>query len=106
MRGRWCRTRRWAGGPASAELVRYWAERQPESFSVYRLVDTGRTVAFTARLALPAPADPLDLATDPVVAAAWEYAATTTPVAPGEHIGVSRFTVYPERHHVPSCVIA
>ncbi|MED7949807.1 ATP-binding protein [Streptomyces sp. BE303] len=92
-------------GPASAELVRYWAERQPQSFSVYRLVSTGRVVAFTARLALPAPADPEDLATDPVVAAAWEYTDATAPVRPGEHIGISRFSVYPERYQVPSRVI-
>ncbi|MER8186126.1 AAA family ATPase [Kitasatospora sp. NPDC094015] len=92
-------------GPASAELVRYWAQRQPEAFSVYRLVESGRTVAFTARLVLQAPADPLDLATDPVVAAAWAYTEATAPVNPGEHIGVSRFTVYPERYQVPSRVI-
>lgn len=92
-------------GPASAELVRYWAQRQPQAFSVYRLVSTGRIVAFTARLALPAPPDPQDLATDPVVAAAWEHTEATAPVSPGEHIGISRFTVYPERYQVPSRVI-
>ncbi|MER7771696.1 ATP-binding protein [Kitasatospora sp. NPDC096140] len=92
-------------GPASAELVRYWAQRQPQAFSVYRLVSTGRVVAFTARLALPAPADPQDVATDPVVAAAWAYTEATAPVRPGEHIGISRFTVYPERYQVPSRVI-
>ncbi|MFD6970189.1 ATP-binding protein [Streptomyces sp. NPDC059949] len=92
-------------GAASAELVRYWAQRQPQAFSVYRLVSTGRIVAFTARLALPAPPDPEDLAADPVVAAAWEYADATAPVSPGEHIGISRFSVYPERYQVPSRVI-
>ncbi|WP_063839662.1 AAA family ATPase [Streptomyces sp. WM4235] len=92
-------------GPASAELVRYWARRQPQAFSVYRLVNTGRIVAFTARLALSAPADPEDLATDPVVAAAWRYTEATAPVSPGQHIGVSRFSVYPERYQVPSRVI-
>ncbi|MGW4897950.1 ATP-binding protein [Kitasatospora sp. NPDC004240] len=92
-------------GPASAALVRYWARRQPQAFSVYRLVSTGRIVAFTARLALPAPADPEDLATDPVVAAAWAYTEAAGPVRPGEHIGISRFTVYPERYQVPSRVI-
>ncbi|MFE3608609.1 ATP-binding protein, partial [Streptomyces goshikiensis] len=92
-------------GAASAELVRYWARRQPQAFSVYRLVSTGRIVAFTARLVLPAPADPQDLATDPVVAAAWRYTDATAPVSPGEHIGVSRFSVYPERYQVPSRVI-
>ncbi|MFJ3230734.1 ATP-binding protein [Streptomyces sp. NPDC086787] len=92
-------------GAESAELVRYWAERQPGAFSVYRLVNTGRVVAFTARLALSFPPDPQDLATDPVVAAAWEYADATAPVREGEHIGISRFTVYPERYQVPSRVI-
>ncbi|MGP3684293.1 AAA family ATPase [Streptomyces sp. IBSNAI002] len=92
-------------GAASAELVRYWARRQPQAFSVYRLVSTGRIVAFTARLALPSPPDPLDLATDPVVAAAWRYADATDPVGAGEHIGISRFSVYPERYQVPSRVI-
>ncbi|WP_330334309.1 ATP-binding protein [Streptomyces sp. NBC_00536] len=92
-------------GAASAELVRYWAERQPQAFSVYRLVSTGRIVAFTARLVLPAPPDPRDLATDPVIAAAWHHTEATAPVSPGEHIGVSRFSVYPERYQVPSRVI-
>lgn len=92
-------------GPESAELVRYWAQRQPQAFSVYRLVNTGRIVAFTARLALPSPPDPQDLATDPVIAAAWAYTDATAPVSPGDHIGVSRFSVYPERYQVPSRVI-
>ncbi|MGF1425792.1 ATP-binding protein [Kitasatospora sp. LaBMicrA B282] len=92
-------------GRASADLVRYWAQRQPGAFSVYRLVSTGRVVAFTARLALPAPPDPEDLATDPVVAAAWQHTEATAPVRPGEHIGISRFSVYPERYQVPSRVI-
>ncbi|MFI1395882.1 ATP-binding protein [Streptomyces sp. NPDC020681] len=92
-------------GPASADLVRYWAQRQPQAFSVYRLVSTGRIVAFTARLVLPAPPDPQDLATDPVVAAAWEHTEATAPVSPGEHIGISRFSIYPERYQVPSRVI-
>ncbi|MEU6705406.1 ATP-binding protein [Streptomyces wuyuanensis] len=92
-------------GPASAGLVHYWARRQPQAFSVYRRVGTGRIVAFTARLVLPAPPDPQDLATDPVVAAAWAHTESTAPVRPGEHIGVSRFSVYPERYQVPSRVI-
>ncbi len=92
-------------GPASADIVRYWAQRQPQAFSVYRLVSTGRIVAFTARLALPAPPDPQDLAADPVVAAAWAHTEAAGPVGPGEHIGISRFSVYPERYQVPSRVI-
>ncbi|MEV6596656.1 ATP-binding protein [Actinoplanes sp. NPDC051346] len=92
-----------AEGPESAELVRYWIRRQPEAFSVYRLLSTGRTVAFTAQLILSAP-DPQDLTTDPVVAAAWAYADATAPVNPGEHIGLSRFLIYPERYQTLSRV--
>ncbi|MFJ3579775.1 AAA family ATPase [Streptomyces rubiginosohelvolus] len=91
-------------GADSAALVRYWARRQPQAFSVYRLVSTGRTVAFTARLVLPAPPDPEALETDPVVATAWRHTESTAPVSPGEHIGISRFSVYPERYQVPSRV--
>ncbi|WP_370155482.1 ATP-binding protein [Streptacidiphilus sp. EB129] len=91
-------------GAASAELVRYWAQRQPEAFSIYRSVSTDNVVAFTARLVLPAPADPQDLATDPVVAAAWAHSDATVPVRAGEHIGISRFSIYPEHYQVPSRV--
>ncbi|MFB6810328.1 AAA family ATPase [Streptomyces sp. NPDC056387] len=94
-----------AEGHASTELVRYWLERQPQAFSVFRSVSTGEPVAFTTRLQLPAPPDPQDLATDPVVAAAWEYTAASAPVRPGEHIGMSRFSIYPARYQVPSVVI-
>ncbi|MFI9273359.1 ATP-binding protein [Kitasatospora sp. NPDC052896] len=92
-------------GAASADLVRHWLERQPQAFDVFRLVNTGRTVAFTVRLVLPAPPDPLDLATDPIVAAAWEHTAATAPVSPGEHIGMTRFSIYPEQYQIPSRVI-
>ncbi|WP_226599139.1 ATP-binding protein [Streptomyces violascens] len=92
-------------GPASVDLVRYWLERQPQGFGVFRSVSTGETVAFTGRLVLPAPPDPQDLATDPVVAAAWEYTAATAPVSPGEHIAMTRFSIYPDRYQVPSRVI-
>lgn len=92
-------------GAESAALVRYWLERQPQAFSVFRSVATGCRVAFTARLVLPAPPDPQDLATDPVVAAAWAHTDATTPVRTGEHIGMTRFSVYPQHYQVPSRVI-
>ncbi|MFD7339162.1 hypothetical protein ACFV98_24580 [Streptomyces violascens] len=92
-------------GPASVDLVRYWLERQPQGFGVFRSVSTGETVAFTGRLVLPAPPDPQDLATAPVVAAAWEYTAATAPVSPGEHIAMTRFSIYPDRYQAPSRVI-
>jgi len=95
-----------AEGAASAELVRYWIGRQPERFSVVRLLNTGRTVAFIARLVLPAPPREEDIAVDPVVAAAWEYCNRTAPVRPGEHIVMTRFSVYPEAYHLPSPVLS
>ncbi|MEU8239424.1 ATP-binding protein [Actinoplanes missouriensis] len=91
-------------GPESAAIVRYWIGRQPEGFSVYRSIDTGEAVAFVARLDLPAPPDPQDIAVDPVVAAAWEYCNSTAPPAPGEHIAITRFCVYPAAYQVPSPV--
>ncbi|MEU6049017.1 ATP-binding protein [Streptomyces xanthochromogenes] len=92
-------------GRASVDLVRYWLERQPQGFGVFRSVSTGETVAFTGRLVLPAPPDPEDLAADPVVAAAWGYTAATAPVRPGEHIAMTRFSICPERYQMPSRVI-
>ncbi len=94
-----------AEGPESAELVRYWLTRQPQGFSVFRLISSGRIVAFTTRLVLPAPPDITDTDTDPVVAAAWRYSQETAPVRPGEHIAMTRFSIYPGRYQVPSRVI-
>ncbi|GAB7045029.1 ATP-binding protein [Catenuloplanes indicus JCM 9534] len=91
-------------GPESAALVRYWAGRQPEGFSVYRSIGTGQAVAFVARLELPASPDPQDIAIDPVVAAAWEHCTGTVPPAPGEHIAITRFIIHPEAYQVPSPV--
>ncbi|MFD0853941.1 hypothetical protein ACFQ07_17010, partial [Actinomadura adrarensis] len=92
-------------GPESADLVRFWLARQPERFSAYRLISTGRMVAFTAHLVLPFPADETEVEQDPVVAAAWRYGAKTSPVRDGEHIAITRFSIYPEMYQVPSRVI-
>ncbi|WP_181807857.1 hypothetical protein [Streptomyces shenzhenensis] len=53
--------------------MRHRLTRQPEGFSVFRLISSGRIVAFTTRLVLPAPPDETDTVADPVVAAAWQY---------------------------------
>ncbi len=91
-------------GEAAADLARYWYGRQPEAFHVFREVRTGEIIAFSAHLLLPAPADPQDVRTDPVVAAAWEHSNATAPVRPGEHVGVARFAVYPAAYEQPSPV--
>ncbi|GGQ82642.1 AAA family ATPase [Couchioplanes azureus] len=92
-------------GAASAALVRYWLGKRPEAFSLFRLVSSGRPVAFSARLDLPFPPDEQDIAVDPVVAAAWKFCMSTAPARPGEHISMTRFCVHPEAHEVPSQVI-
>jgi hypothetical protein len=92
-------------GQASAELVRYWLDRQPDAFTLYRHLGTGQPVAFSARLSLPAPADPRDIAADPVVAAAWQYCDATAPVRPGEYIVMTRFAIYPDCYQRPSPVM-
>ncbi|BAL93158.1 hypothetical protein AMIS_79380 [Actinoplanes missouriensis 431] len=92
-------------GPESAELVRYWTGRQPGAFSVYRMAGSARIIAFAARLILPAPADPEDVAVDPIVAAAWRYCNETAPPAPDEHIAMTRFCVYPDAYQIPSPVV-
>jgi hypothetical protein len=91
-------------GEASADLVRYWYGRQPEAFHVFREARTGEIIAFSAHLVLPAPADPQDVRTDPVVAAAWAHNDATAPVRPGENFGMTRFAVYPAAYEQPSPV--
>ncbi|MFJ2095448.1 ATP-binding protein [Streptomyces sp. NPDC087901] len=92
-------------GPESADLVRFWLARQPKRFSVYRLISTGRIVAFTAQLVLPFPPDETEVVCDPVIAAAWHYADKTAPVRDGEHIAITRFSIYPELYQVRSRVV-
>ena len=93
-------------GDASAALAHYWYARQPEAFHVFRDVRTGEIIAFSAHLALPAPADPQDVQTDPVVAAAWENNDATGPVRPGEHFGITRFAIYPAAYEQPTPVLS
>ncbi len=83
-------------GQESADLVRYWFARQPEAFRLYRLIDTGEPVAFSARLRLHDAAEARDVAVDPVVAAAWRHAHDTRPPSAGEHIAITRFAVHRE----------
>jgi hypothetical protein len=93
-------------GEAAAELARYWYGRQPEAFHLFREARTGEIIAFSAHLVLPAPADPQDVRTDPVVAAAWEHNNATAPVRPGEHFGMTRFAIYPAAYEQPTPVLS
>ena len=92
-------------GAESAALVSYWYARQPRAFHVFRDVRSSEIVAFSAHLVLPVPADPQDVATDPVVAEAWSYSDATSPARPGEHLSITRFAVFPAAYEQPSPVL-
>ncbi|AQZ60626.1 hypothetical protein BKM31_03095 [[Actinomadura] parvosata subsp. kistnae] len=81
-------------GQESADCALFWLRRRSADFRVYRLTRTGEPVAFRAWLRLHAP-DKDELATDPIIAAAWAHARATEPLRPGEHIAVSRPWVLP-----------
>ncbi|MEU7860718.1 ATP-binding protein [Nonomuraea sp. NPDC049141] len=83
-----------AEGAASASRAAFWAERQPAAFRVYRRIETGEPVAFSAWLRL-AELDEEELTADPLVARAWAHARATTPLRAGEHVAVSRVWVLP-----------
>lgn len=87
----------------SAELMEFWLDRQPEACFVHRRSDTGELVAFIALLKLTSPTDD-EIATDPVVAAAWTHCQTHGPLRHGEHLGLARFMVYSPTYQPPSPV--
>ncbi|MEV1077961.1 hypothetical protein AB0I98_06855 [Streptomyces sp. NPDC050211] len=80
-----------AEGEASAAVCRFWLDRQPEAFRVYRSTRTGEIVAFFAWLRLR---EPLGTDIDPVVDAAWAHARSAAPLRPGEHMALARFSVH------------
>ncbi|MCL7430177.1 AAA family ATPase [Streptomyces sp. YS415] len=84
-----------AEGTESAAIVRYWLDRRPEAFRVYRSTQNGETVAFFAWLRMSAPPPP---GADPVVDAAWAHARAGAPLRAGEHMALLRFAVYPARY--------
>ena len=86
------RLARAAEGPASAALVEFWLERQPEGFWVHKRADTGEVVGFLGQLR-SAQFAAEELSTDPVVAAAWAHCRAAGPVRSGETITVNRFLV-------------
>ncbi|GGL09905.1 hypothetical protein GCM10010094_83430 [Streptomyces flaveus] len=88
-----------AEGAESAAIARFWLDRQPEAFSVYRSTRTDDIVACSAWLRLSGP-EGEDV--DPVVAAAWAHAHAGTPLRAGEHMAIARFHVDPQAYQRPS----
>jgi hypothetical protein len=76
-------------GEPSAQIVRYWLRRQPQAFKVYRNTG-GELIGFMAHLTLQG-ATSEDLAADPAVPAALEFAQRYGPARPGEEMVHLRF---------------
>lgn len=98
-------------GPASTEVLRWWLERQPEAFRVFRTAQARRPTGFLAHIELgDAPGDEVDA--DPVAAAVWQHVRATAPMRPGERILVTRFWIdeatYQDvrTHHLVSSSVA
>lgn len=93
-------------GPASAEIARYWLERQPEGFLVARSL-AGEFIGFVAHLRLTA-VTPGDLAADPALGPAVTHAQRHGPPGRSEHLTYCRFFTHRERHQaqVPAPVAA
>jgi hypothetical protein len=86
-------------GAESAAIARFWLNRQPEAFRVYRSNRTDEITAFSTLLRLSGP-EGEDV--DPVVAAAWSHARAGSPLRAGEHMAVARFIVDAQAYQRPS----
>jgi hypothetical protein len=88
-----------AEGAESAAIARFWLDKQPRAFKVYRSTRTDDIIACSAWLQLNVP-DGEDV--DPVVASAWAHARAERPLRAGEHMAIARFDVDPQAYQRPS----
>ncbi|MGP4048438.1 ATP-binding protein [Streptomyces sp. 2A115] len=86
-------------GAESAAIARFWLNRQPEAFKVYRSNRSDEITAFSALLRFSGP-EGEDV--DPVVAAAWSHARAGSPLRAGEHMAIARFIVDGQAYQRPS----
>lgn len=76
--------------PESAALARFWLERQPQAFAIFRDAAGPAPIGFAAILALhEASAD--EIAADPGTAAMWAYALAHGAPRPGDEVFAGRF---------------
>lgn len=83
-------------GEVSAELARYWLQRQPDAFTVFRSVAGDVPQGFVAHLLLETPDEELDV--DPVVSAIWHHVRARAPLRSGEQLRIVRFWVARETY--------
>lgn len=94
-------------GRPSADLVRYWLDRQPEAFTVFRTAGSRVPQGFLGHLLLgDTPGEEIEV--DPVVGAVWDHVRGSAPLRPRERLRVLRFWVAREAyqdvstHHLAS----
>jgi hypothetical protein len=87
-------------GADSAAIARYWLERQPERFYVFR----GREpelLGFAATIALHEAGDEA-FARDPAARSAWGHAQRHAPPRPGDEVLLARFLIDRDVYQAPS----
>lgn len=86
-------------GVTSAEIARYWLQKQPEGFTVFRTAQD-RQLGFVTLLMLPVIAD-ADARADPALAAAQTFIQRHgAPVQPDEPLNYVRFWMGREKYQV------
>ncbi|HET9661448.1 MAG TPA: ATP-binding protein [Thermomicrobiales bacterium] len=87
-------------GVESAAIARFWQERMPAAFSVFR--GAGNDIfGFNAGLVFSEP-DAESIAVDPAIAAMWQTIEMHGPLRPGEVVVYDRFQMDRDAYHVPS----
>ncbi len=87
-------------GSESAKIARYWWERMPTAFTVFR--GAGDEIfGFNAGLVLSEP-DAEAIASDPAVAAFWRTIDAHAPLRPGEVVVYDRFQMDRDAYDAPS----
>lgn len=79
-------------GDASAELVAYWLDRQPEAFTVFRGSSSSEPAGFVTHLLLGDTPDG-ETEIDPVAAAVWDHVRANAPIRDGERLRIMRFWI-------------
>lgn len=85
-------------GMASAEIARYWLQRQPEAFTMFHNSED-RIIGFMAMLALTA-ITPTETVTDPAMAAAQRFLRRHGPLRKDEELDYIRFWMGREKYQV------
>lgn len=87
-------------GQEQARYLRFWIERQPFAFIVFRSGGPD-PIGFACRLELHG-MDPSERGADPGTAAMWRYVEQTAPPLPGETVYAARFLVDAQHNQAPS----